>query len=243
METVPIAVWLAHDPDVRRITGNRHASDILRVAAAGNQSLSAPEPGTPGALSRLQGQSRSSIRASCRFNAPHGGEIVRNEELRIVFDDGTYFDELASATPVRDAAGTVVGAVGAAVDITERKVAEERVRHARAARPAYRAPEPGAVPRPPRARTDPGTAQRRAARRSCCSTSTSSRRSTTALATPPAMRCCARSPLACVASRARAIPGRDWAATSSRWFRRECTRARRRRQMARRVLAVLEHRS
>ena len=46
-----------------------------------------------------------------------------------MFDDGSFLDELISAAPVRDAAGRVTGAVGAAVDITGRKRAEERIRH------------------------------------------------------------------------------------------------------------------
>ena len=56
-------------------------------------------------------------------------EAVRNDELRVQFDDGSYHDELMSASPVRDASGRLIGAVGAAVDITERKAAEERIRH------------------------------------------------------------------------------------------------------------------
>jgi diguanylate cyclase (GGDEF)-like protein/PAS domain S-box-containing protein len=56
------------------------------------------------------------------------GETVRDEELRIAFDEGSFFDELISAAPVRDAAGRVTGAVGAAVDITNRKRAEEALR-------------------------------------------------------------------------------------------------------------------
>ena len=128
METVPIAVWLAHDAEGQRITGNRHATEMLRVAAAANQSLSAPDEQRP-AHFRVYKDSREVPSAQLPVQRAARGEIVRNEELRVVFDDGTYFDELVSATPVRDAAGTIVGAVGASVDISERKVAEERVRH------------------------------------------------------------------------------------------------------------------
>ena len=31
MDTVPVAVWLAHDPDARRITGNHRAAQMLRL--------------------------------------------------------------------------------------------------------------------------------------------------------------------------------------------------------------------
>jgi diguanylate cyclase (GGDEF)-like protein len=57
------------------------------------------------------------------------GEVIRNDELRERFDDGSYFDELVNASPVRDPSGNIIGAVGAAVDITERKAAEEQIRH------------------------------------------------------------------------------------------------------------------
>jgi PAS domain S-box-containing protein len=57
------------------------------------------------------------------------GEVVRNEEIRIVFDDGTFVDELISAAPVRTPDGAITGAVGAAADITGRKRAEEALRH------------------------------------------------------------------------------------------------------------------
>jgi diguanylate cyclase (GGDEF)-like protein len=57
------------------------------------------------------------------------GDPVYGEELRVVFEDGASFDMLISAATVRDAAGKPTGAVGAGVDITDRKRAEERIRH------------------------------------------------------------------------------------------------------------------
>jgi diguanylate cyclase (GGDEF)-like protein/PAS domain S-box-containing protein len=128
LETVPVAVWLAHDSEGRRITGNRHAAELLRLAPVENQSLSAPEGQRP-AHFRVLKDGREVPPEDLPVQRAARGEVVRGEELRVVFDDGSFYDELASATPVRDAAGSITGAVGAAIDITERKAAEERVRH------------------------------------------------------------------------------------------------------------------
>ena len=128
METVPVAVWLAHDREARRISGNRHAAQQLRLAPSDNLSLAAPATERPRHFRVYQdGLELSADRLPLQRAAR--GELVRNDELRIRFDDGTFYDELASASPVRDAAGAIVGAVGAAMDITERKAAEEQVRH------------------------------------------------------------------------------------------------------------------
>ena len=128
LETVPIAVWLAHDTECRRITGNPAAAGRLRLGTADNLSLAAPELERPRHFRILRHGAvvppdRLPLQRAAR------GEVVRNDELRIQFDDGMYYDELISASPVRDAAGTIIGAVGAAVDITERKAAEEQILH------------------------------------------------------------------------------------------------------------------
>ena len=128
METVPVAVWLVHDADARRITGNRYAARQLRLQGHDNHSLTAAGVERPCHFRVFKdGQAVPSEQLPLQRAAR--GELVRDEELRIVFDDGTFHDEIVNASPVRDARGAVVGAVGAAVDISERKAAEERVRH------------------------------------------------------------------------------------------------------------------
>mgnify|MGYP000956419127 CR=1 FL=1 len=47
LDTVPIAVWLAHDVETRRITGNRAAANTLRLGATDNMSLAAPDAERP----------------------------------------------------------------------------------------------------------------------------------------------------------------------------------------------------
>lgn len=128
LETVPVAVWLASGRQGEQIHGNVHAAAMLRLASHDNQSLTAPEQERPVHF-RLFKDGEEVQPRELPLQRATRGEIVRNEELRIVFDDGTFLDELISATPIRDASGAVTGAVGAAIDITERKSAEQQMRH------------------------------------------------------------------------------------------------------------------
>jgi PAS domain-containing protein len=115
MDTVPAAIWLAHDPEGCRITGSRHAVEMLRLPPAANASLSAPEAERPRHF-RLLRDGRELRPDERPVQRAARGEVVRDEELRVAFDDGTYLDELVSAAPVRTADGAITGAVGAAVD-------------------------------------------------------------------------------------------------------------------------------
>ncbi len=127
LDMIPAAVWVAHDSEGARLTVNRQGAEWLRLRRADNASLSAPAPERPrhfhveraGVVVRPE---HLPMQRAAR------GEVVTNEELRIVFDDGGHYDELFSARPLRDRAGQVVGAVGAAIDITSRRHAEEELR-------------------------------------------------------------------------------------------------------------------
>lgn len=128
MQTVPVAVWLAHDPEAQRITSSRHAAEMLRLEPRAAEPLTVPEGEWPGHIRMLRGNEEVPAEDMPLRRAARG-ETVQGEELRVVFDNGTFFDMLISAATVRDAGGKPTGAVGAAMDITERKRAEERVRH------------------------------------------------------------------------------------------------------------------
>ena len=56
------------------------------------------------------------------------GEVVRGRELFKALADGSPLHMQFSAAPVRDAAGTIIGAACTGVDITARKQAEQQVR-------------------------------------------------------------------------------------------------------------------
>jgi signal transduction histidine kinase/ActR/RegA family two-component response regulator len=62
--------------------------------------------------------------------AAREGSIIQGEMLEILRADGTRIAILMNATPVRDDQGTIKGAVGACVDVTELRAAESALREA-----------------------------------------------------------------------------------------------------------------
>ncbi len=118
LATVPAAVWFTRDPEGRRIQGNHHAIRLFGPppGAADGQPTDVTicrdgVPVPPGSLPVQQALA---------------GTEVRGQELEVRFADGASMVVLANAMPLRDDAGRVVGAVGASIDISERKLAEER---------------------------------------------------------------------------------------------------------------------
>lgn len=125
MNTVPAAIWLAHDAEARRMTGSRYATEKLRTAQDANLSLSAPDAERPRHF-RIRRNGVELPPSELPVQRAARGEEVRGEELEVLFEDGSTMWEFANASPIRNARGEVVGAVGAAVDLTERKRDEER---------------------------------------------------------------------------------------------------------------------
>jgi PAS domain S-box-containing protein len=123
MEGLPVAVFIAHDPEARRITGNRAARALFRTPPAANLSMTAPpEERPPGRLCR-DGRDIPPGELPLQRAARTGAE-VRDVEVEVVFDDGTVKPLYGYASPLFDEQGRVRGSVGGFIDISERKALE-----------------------------------------------------------------------------------------------------------------------
>ena len=129
LDAAPVAVWIAHDPQCLRITGNAYADRIvMRTGRGGNVSRSAP-PGEE-AVSYQVFRNGVELRPEelPAQLAAATGQPVKEEEYELVFKDGRTVHMLMGAVPLHDAGGRVRGSVAAGVNITKRKQAEEALR-------------------------------------------------------------------------------------------------------------------
>uniref|UniRef100_Q022C0 histidine kinase n=1 Tax=Solibacter usitatus (strain Ellin6076) TaxID=234267 RepID=Q022C0_SOLUE len=129
LEATPAAIWIAHDPECRRITGNAYADEvIMRAERGGNISRSAL-PGDEAVSYRVYrngvelapGELPSQVAAAT-------GQPVKEQGFELVFNDGRRVHTTLSAVPLFDADGRVRGSVTAGIDITRLKQAEETLR-------------------------------------------------------------------------------------------------------------------
>ncbi len=124
MDAMPAAIFLSHDPECRKMTGNRAAHELLRLSYNAEISRSAPEGNRPTFRTTRNGRELSPEELPMQM-ATASGRAVRDAEFTVVFDDGSSRDFLGNAVPLFDDSGRVRGAVGAFIDVSDRKKAEE----------------------------------------------------------------------------------------------------------------------
>ena len=127
MDATPAAIWIAHDTDCRTITGSRVAHEMLRVPKGENLSKTAPEENPVPHFKVLKDGVELAPDELPIQQAARGAEI-RDFEEEIVFDDGVRLHLFGNAMPLHGPDGEVRGAIGAFVDITQRKRAEEALK-------------------------------------------------------------------------------------------------------------------
>jgi two-component system, chemotaxis family, CheB/CheR fusion protein len=129
LEAAPVAIWIAHDPMCRRITGNAYADElIMNVPRGGNISRSAKlgEAAVSYQVFR-NGKELDSNELPAQV-AASTGQPVTDQKLELVFPDGRTVHLLMGALPLFDAQGRVLGSVATGTDITRMQQAEEALR-------------------------------------------------------------------------------------------------------------------
>lgn len=125
LDTVPVLVWIAHDPESKVMTGNKATLDLVRLPPSANLSMSAPkDQRPPNYRPYLNGKPIPTQDLPMQMAARTGNPVLGSEfELR--FTDGRHIELYGNAAPIKDSANVVRGSVGAFLDITKRKRIEE----------------------------------------------------------------------------------------------------------------------
>jgi PAS domain S-box-containing protein len=130
LDAAPAIIWMAHDRDCRCITGNRAAYEFLRVQEGINLSKTGPDS-EPLKSYRIfhDGVELEPHDMPVQVVARTGREL-RGYGLDFRFADGSSRSALGNVMPVLDAGGRPAGAIAAFMDITARKLAEDRLQNA-----------------------------------------------------------------------------------------------------------------
>ena len=125
MNLVPVAIWVAHDPECNNITGNRTANEFYEAKEGENVSAgpASEEPIPPRRFFR-NGKELTAEELPMQKAAARNMDI-QGSEFNVMLPSGKSRTLWGSASPLRDQDGQLRGVVAAFLDITERKQAEE----------------------------------------------------------------------------------------------------------------------
>jgi signal transduction histidine kinase/FixJ family two-component response regulator len=125
LDVIPVGIAIAQDPQCRRIRVNPSFARLLRLPPGANASVTAPEGERPPYKVSRNGKPMPDAELPMQAVAARGAE-VRDVEIDIVHPDGETVTCLSYAAPLLDEHGRPRGAIGAFLDITERKRVQER---------------------------------------------------------------------------------------------------------------------
>ncbi len=127
MDVTPVPIFVAHDPACSRISGNRAANELYGTQAGENISSAAK------AVRRFFRNGVEIAPSELPMQVAAARNIaIRDSELFIEMPRGATLHVFGHASPLRDATGKARGSVGAFVDITALKQAEQGLRRERA---------------------------------------------------------------------------------------------------------------
>ena len=127
METVPAAVWIAHDAQCHYMSANRAAYQLVELPP-GTVATATPEAEAYPFSFKIQNNGQDiplhelPMQQAGRTNSEVEGEF------NFVFDNGKIKSIWGRAVPLKNDRGKVRGVIGAFLDISERKRAEDELR-------------------------------------------------------------------------------------------------------------------
>ena len=127
MNLIPVAIYLAHDPDCHEVTSNRAADELLQPPGSAVDAPSAEET-HPYAHRVFQNGRELGPHEMPIQRAAAEGVATNGAEYEIRFEDGSCKYIYGYATPLFTGEGRTRGSVAAFVDVTERRRAENALR-------------------------------------------------------------------------------------------------------------------
>ena len=127
MQVLPVGVAVSHEPSCDTITGNAALNQMLGTDLGSNISQNGAGSNTLAYRFYQDGRELPAHDLPLQRSASTG-EQLGSMEVEIRHKDGSSSYLLASASPLRDSAGAVRGAVGAFFDVTGRKRLEDLLR-------------------------------------------------------------------------------------------------------------------
>jgi PAS domain S-box-containing protein len=130
LRATPTPIWIAHDPQCHRITGNPASFELLGLAEGTNVSATVPghDPGERGFREYRDDQPIPGDELPVQRAAR--GELVKGADVKFVFNDGRVRYIYGNAVPLRNPDGSVRGSVAAFADVTALKEAERALQEA-----------------------------------------------------------------------------------------------------------------
>ena len=129
LSAIPAAVFIAEDKACARMSANLAALRMLRLPEGASASKSAPGPEAPANFEIFSADGKLLKPEELPVQlAAAAGHAVEAAELELRFTEGDRKHMFGNALPLFSSLGEVRGAVGAFLDITDRKRAEEALR-------------------------------------------------------------------------------------------------------------------
>ena len=128
LDNAPVAVWIARDPQCLNITGNIFANRLFGVRTGDNISKSAPPDETANSYKVIYNNRELKPEELPAQVAAASGNSVAPYEMELVLHNGLHLNMMIGAVPLIDSNGRVRGSISIGMDITERKIAEDKLK-------------------------------------------------------------------------------------------------------------------